>query len=155
LLAGYHDTFAGPRALPGLRFRFHRGFIMGFGHTGCFYEAPNIDPGPRTLLCFRPDGGVAFDADPWRGIEYSLPRMLLANFPSDSLSIGRYSVDPIYVPMGIEFTCTSVAGAIVFFRGFLEGQAMHLDVHDHVTARYTRRHFSHHTVPGFDSFTET
>ncbi|HJZ92315.1 MAG TPA: TIGR02996 domain-containing protein [Gemmataceae bacterium] len=36
LLAACHDAFAGPLAAPHLRFRFDRGFIVGFGHTGVF-----------------------------------------------------------------------------------------------------------------------
>src|SRR5688572_17915635 len=36
LLTRYHDTFAGRLAGPGLRYRFRRGFIVGFGHTGVF-----------------------------------------------------------------------------------------------------------------------
>ena len=36
LLVTHHDKFAGPLAAPHLRFRFHRGFIVGFGHTGLF-----------------------------------------------------------------------------------------------------------------------
>src|SRR5215216_4626617 len=36
LLAAHHDAFAGQLAAPHLRFRFERGFAVGFGHTGLF-----------------------------------------------------------------------------------------------------------------------
>src|SRR5215203_267031 len=57
LLAAHHDALAGPLAAPHLRFRFHRGFISSFGHSGVF--AVN---GPRTwtLLQFFPDGHVLY-----------------------------------------------------------------------------------------------
>src|SRR5215217_5840813 len=44
LLAAQHDAFAGPLAAPHLRFRFDRGFIAGFGHTGLFQKLEVYSP---------------------------------------------------------------------------------------------------------------
>jgi uncharacterized protein (TIGR02996 family) len=41
LLARHHDDFAGRLLAPGFRFRFGRGFITGFGHTGVFVTYPD------------------------------------------------------------------------------------------------------------------
>src|SRR3954466_16322534 len=57
LLAEHHDALAGPLAAPHLRFRFERGFIAGFGHTGLFVRDRR---GPRSgawsYYWFRCDG---------------------------------------------------------------------------------------------------
>jgi uncharacterized protein (TIGR02996 family) len=152
LLAEHHDTFAGPRTRPGIRFRFHRGFVAGFGHTGWFHEVRGRSIVRPRLLCFRPDGRVSSEAT-WYRVEDMVPRLLSAQVPAGDLGTGTYRVEPVDIPMGIEFTCTSAAGSIDF-RGFLEGTELHLDVHDHGTGRLTRQHYYHVHIPGFDSFPE-
>src|SRR5687767_2099915 len=55
LLTAHHDMFAGPLAAPELRFRFHRGFIVGFGHLGVFATQHGT---MAIFLRFFPDGQV-------------------------------------------------------------------------------------------------
>ncbi|MBO0700841.1 MAG: TIGR02996 domain-containing protein, partial [Zavarzinella sp.] len=62
LLAAHHDTLAGPLAAPHLRFRFERGFPIGFGHTGLFERRSRSrsgGPAVISLLQFFPDRTLA------------------------------------------------------------------------------------------------
>ena len=56
LLAAHHDAFAGRLARPGVRYRFHRGFIVGFGHTGVFMCDQPDELEDLLQFLFRKDG---------------------------------------------------------------------------------------------------
>jgi uncharacterized protein (TIGR02996 family) len=57
LLAAHHDAFAGPLAAPHLRFRFERGFIVGFGHTGVFVCGTGYG---NLMFRFYPNGNLIY-----------------------------------------------------------------------------------------------
>jgi uncharacterized protein (TIGR02996 family) len=52
LLAEHYSTFVGSFNLPGIRYSFSRGFISGFGHSGCF---ASVDEDGVSMFRFYPD----------------------------------------------------------------------------------------------------
>jgi uncharacterized protein (TIGR02996 family) len=101
LLAEHHDALAGPLAAPHLRFRFDRGFITGFGHTGLFFRqfiAGDGVPRGRSFLRFHPNGtllALRTAAESRRAISFFYRR------DPPSSAFGTYELCGIDVPAGM------------------------------------------------------
>jgi uncharacterized protein (TIGR02996 family) len=146
LLAAHHDAFAGPLAAPGLRFRFRRGFIVGFGHTGVFYSD---DPGTRSratsLLYFHPDGRAWFETTTNLPEAWAFWTVHGRNRPGGPTA-GCYLLDALVHPARLRLTCNAVEGAIEF-RGTMDGATLDLRVQSRLTGRRFRQRFRHVHVP--------
>jgi uncharacterized protein (TIGR02996 family) len=146
LLAAHHDAFAGPLAASHLRFRFERGFIVGFGHTGVFLEVQRA-VGWYSMLRFFPHGLVtsiiATDLE-------NIPAFLEDSYPNTGST--RYALDSFADPASTR---------LEFGFGRHPKEQGVLDCNSLTLIRRNRRHFdhltnyTHHPVPGFDSFPET
>jgi uncharacterized protein (TIGR02996 family) len=148
LLAAHRDAFAGPLAGPHLRFRFERGFIVGFGHTGLF--APNRETWV-TLFRFFPDGLVL--STQCRSIE-DVP----TSFDRENkyLLRGVYELDATDFPAAIRFECASPASRqSITFSGAFDGESVNPDGHARFSGYPMKRRFVHYNVDSFSSFPET
>ncbi|HKB04124.1 MAG TPA: TIGR02996 domain-containing protein [Gemmataceae bacterium] len=159
LLAIHLDAFAGSLASPGLRFRFRRGFIVAFGHNGAFqHPFQDLVDGCLVsgvaLLRFYPNGtvcSVSLGTDSGRGIAEA--RELLS--PDRPLNTrGTYTLSSFAFPARLVFTLTGVEGDVDYC-GKMEGPSLVLDVHSHINGNRSRRRYTHVSISGFDSFSET
>jgi uncharacterized protein (TIGR02996 family) len=146
LLAAHHDALAGPLAAPHLRFRFERGFIAGFGHTGVFQA---FDPerraagAPSHLLRFWPDGCVISASS----IERLNEPPYWFGRPSEGRFLeGEYSVDVIGLPFRLEGVCRSSTDTLDF-HGVWIGHSLHLHLLNRRLGRYLNRQFEHVHFP--------
>ena len=159
LLAAHHDKFAGPLAAPPLRFRFHRGFVVGFGHIGVFRTTikGSGEVCVFDLLRFYPDGIVTssrtldLQVDPL-GHDLGPDRHRLRRRNADHSA--SYSLDPFDYPAGLQFTFTSANGAVEY-RGVLEGASASLELYNPQVGILVSQRYTHVPLDGFDSFTET
>jgi uncharacterized protein (TIGR02996 family) len=150
LLAEHHDTFAGHMAAPGIRFRFERGFIVGFGHVGVFVDH-NKRSGVMYLLRFFPDGLAVTDAAGERPV-----RELLGDLGRDSDTAGRYTLNPDQRPASISFTTVSPhTGYRIDYRGVFKRTFLHIEMGSPGQKWQQPRRYKLVPVPGFDSFPET
>jgi uncharacterized protein (TIGR02996 family) len=159
LLAAHHDAFAGPHLAPSFRFRFGRGFILGFGHTGVFSTVPGQTIAaeqrhstvPLTqFLRFFPDNTVLTTTS--TGKPKEICRWFRrGNSASES---GRYSLDAFGFPANISFDCMSDKERVEY-RGTLEFDLIVLDTRNRINGERLRQQFSHVPVKGVDSFPET
>src|SRR5262245_38829145 len=152
LLAERHDDFAGALAFPGLQFRFRRGFIVGFGHTGMFVvteERPGLER-LHHLLRFYPDRTV--QGTDSTGKPKQVARWLRRGH-ADS-GYGKYYLEALDYPAGIRFTCSDSRGA-VDYRGALESESLLLDTHSRINGHRSRQRYTLVPVQGYHSFTES
>jgi uncharacterized protein (TIGR02996 family) len=148
LLAEHHDTFAGALAAPGLRFRFHRGFIIGFGHTGMFM----VRRGTMVILLRFFSDGLVISTSALN------PEDVIQSFRRENkyLPHGTYGLCAFELPATMEFKCTSTATEeCISFSGEFEGNRLNPDGHCRVNGYPLLRRFVHHHIDGFDSFPET
>ncbi len=154
LLAKHHDEFAGHLAAPGLRFRFERGFIAGFGHTGVFQA---FDPerraagAPSHLLRFWPDGYVISAPSLERLAE---PPYWFGRPSEGRFMEGEYSVDTTEVPFRLEGACHN-STEIMDFQGVWVGRSLHLHLLTRRMGRQLNREFMHVHFSTLSSFPET
>ena len=159
LLAAHHDAFAGPLLAPGFRFRFSRGFIDGFGHTGVFLTAPGqaaaaeqrYSTVPLTqFLRFFPDNTVLTTTSTGK------PKEICRWFRrgNSASEKGRYSMDAVGFPAAIAFVCMA-DGEPVEYRGTLAFDLLVLDTCNRINGVRLRQQYSHVSVKGVDSFPET
>jgi uncharacterized protein (TIGR02996 family) len=144
----HHDKLAGPLAAPGVRYLFHRGFAFRFGHTGVFLCMGRGDT--NALLRFFPDG-TALSVLTVGGTPDQVTRWFRRDH--DLSSRGTYHLDPLVTPARIRFSTASSEGT-VSYRGEFRGAALDLHVYSRVTSRRNRQEFTHHHLPGFDSFAD-
>ena len=150
LLAAHYATFAHPLVCPGLLVRFHRGFAVGFGHSGFFVRTRFEDGQPiNDLLRFHPHRtvlGVSTYHSPASAAEW-------VGSATPFTTVGTYTLDPFALPTRIWFTCTSSEGSANFVGGltpptltvFRRGKGS-----DRLPMWYV-----HVPIPGFDTFNET
>jgi uncharacterized protein (TIGR02996 family) len=150
LLAEHHDAFVGHLAVPGLRFRFERGFIVAFGHTGVFVDH-NRRSGVMYLLRFFPDGLAVTDACGEAPI-----KDLLADLGRNSKDSGRYTLTPDERPAGISFSTVSPdTGYQIDYRGVFKKAFLHIEMGSPGEKWQRPRRYKLVPVPGFDSLPET
>ena len=154
LLAAHHDALAGPLAAPHLRFRFDRGFIVGFGHVGAFAADPGLhDPYVnrpyRHYLRFFPDRtviGAQTTETPFRVVRWLV-------LGAEGIERGEYQIGAFDLPLTIQFTFPAGPN---HFRGELTGDLFVCQVQYRDQSYLPpRRYYSLHPVKGFDSFPET
>jgi len=160
LLGTYHDIFAGPLAVLGLRFRFHRGFVSTFGHTGVFAQRnpaeqlPNgrvLSPWHR-LLRFHPDGRVQEATT--RG-DYLTEASGLFE-PGGACESGTYVFNTELSPPGLQFSLTLSNAATIDYRGRLKGRSLFLERTVRIEHHPAQRlRFAHRIIPGLDSRPES
>jgi len=144
ILAARHDAFAGPLAAPHLRFRFERGFVVWFGHTGVFFS-DKLDL--NQLLRFFPDGQVVYE-----------PTRHSAESAVTSLCAGQRISRPIRGTYSIELLADSVRVQITFtdgttsrhLGGYLDGTLLRFD-----SGIWAGHGFAHFHFPDLNSFPET
>jgi uncharacterized protein (TIGR02996 family) len=147
LLSAYHDNFAGPLAAPHLRFRFERGFIVGFGHTGVFAARHGT---MMLFVQFFPDGHVIGTTH--RDNSPDLRHLRRGNH---YLPRGTYSLDPFECPATIDFKCGfGTSPEWIAFLGALDFDQINPVGHCHSSGYPLLRPFKLHALPGFDSFPE-
>ena len=154
LLAVHHDAFAGPLAAPHLRFRFHRGFIAGFGHSGVFSARdPQSNSATGTDLRFFPDGHVRY-ADAWvRENEWEGNLRALRNW--DVWPVCRYDLWAVedHAEIAFDFLDAFIPCS---FRGWLWATGLCLERTEFgFDRRPLLQDFVHEPVPDLDSFPET
>jgi uncharacterized protein (TIGR02996 family) len=148
LLAARHDAFAGPLAAPGLRFRFERGFIAGFGHTGLFASANGSE-----FYRFFCDGS-------WQGvsgplsIEDACDSLRRARLERRQYDSSRYRIDTACIPLRIWLGLEATPSASLL-PSPMHGSPPILEIVNRFVAKSPRRRFTHVHLPGFDSFPET
>jgi uncharacterized protein (TIGR02996 family) len=150
LLVAHHDTFVGPLAAPHLRFRFRRGFICGFGHTGLFRQhfQGRLRVPLNDYLSFHPDGQVV------GGRTAVQPCDAIRLFQLGRLPVGTYQLKAFELPVRVVFTLAR-RGQTFRYEATFERTEVRARVHDQtIDIRYEQR-YTHVPVPGFDSFTET
>jgi uncharacterized protein (TIGR02996 family) len=150
LLAAHHDAFAGPLAAPGLRFRFERGFIAGFGHTGLFHQSrAGRSRGPMNdYLSFRPGGQVV------SCVTVAQPNAAVQLFQIGHLPVVPYRLETSEHSIRLRFTL-SWLGREWECDGIMEGRRIRVRVHNRFAANAAEHHYIHVHIPGFDSFSET
>jgi uncharacterized protein (TIGR02996 family) len=159
LLAEYHDAFAGQFLAPGFRFRFNRGFIGGFGHTGVFSTVPGqaiVAEQRHSLvpltqfLRFFPDNTVLTTTSTGK------PKEICGWFRrGNSVSEkGRYALDAFDFPAMVAFVCMADKEPVEY-RGTLAFDLMVLDARNRNSGDQLRQQYSHIPVKGIDSFSET
>jgi uncharacterized protein (TIGR02996 family) len=151
LLAEHHDALAGNLAMDGVRFRFHRGFIVAFGETTILAADDPDRPGGSLLYVFRSTGT-------WHTVSYGT-RIRNARKLTDMIrecgsvafcvfKESNYRIDPLVDPVLIEFSTRSRV-----FRGRFNGSEFVLEhpstKRKRVTLQCTRVDF-----PDFESFLE-
>jgi uncharacterized protein (TIGR02996 family) len=156
LLAESHDTLAGSLAVAGLRYVFHRGFAVGFGHTGLFVNTVSRSPAHHwTHLRFMPNGLLGlFGLDEEPEAAAAWIRELGPRWAFDPYS-ARYFLDPTSDPATVRIFLSKDAtsdSANSDRHGVFSGTSLSLYVAD--SAEPTAQ-FSHYPIPGFDSFSET
>jgi uncharacterized protein (TIGR02996 family) len=148
LQARHHDNFAGPLAASHLRFRFHRGFANGFGHTGVFVTRFGTG---MILFRFFPDGVVIGAAG--HDLEAVIRPLRRDN---EYVARGEYQVAGLEYPVALLFRAGSVAtGEEFVFDGLFGGDWLNPGGYCHANGYSLLRRVSHHHIDGFDSFTET
>jgi hypothetical protein len=153
LLAAHHDAFAGPLAAPHLRFRFERGFIVGFGHRGLFLnDRRGIRSGPLKCYRFFPDLSWQATVGP-RSLEEAVEIMARpreSSFGVDS----RYRLDPECVPAAIWLGFEALPSAYLS-GGTADKPSATLEIVDRSPGRELRERFSHIDLPILHSVPET
>ena len=148
LFAAHHDKFAGPLAAPGLQFRFNRGFIIAFEHTGIFAGSSGR---LKVVLRFFSDGLVI-------GATGRNREDTIRNFDREDryLPYGTYDLTAFESPATIRFTCASAfVGEEIEFSGVIEGGYLNPESHSLVNGRPLRCRLAHYDIPDFDSFSES
>ncbi|HVK11359.1 MAG TPA: TIGR02996 domain-containing protein [Gemmataceae bacterium] len=160
LLYRYHDAFAGRMASPGFRFRFERGFVTAFGHTGVFMRAiPPRRPGASPVVDFRDQlpryhllrfdlrgqvEGAFSRFDPRTSDHEVFP-------PPADTNVGTYVLDALAPVPELQFVLTDSRGTIDY-RGRLEWGVLQVERFIRVNDRNDRlRYFHVHTETGGDS----
>jgi len=152
LLAAHHDAFASPLAAPHMRFRFRRGFIVAFGHTGVFASRLLRDGAAvfGDWLQFHPDGSVFKGSAAQPVTEHDFHRVAIGWLGQARSWAGSYRMTPFSRPARLHADFYLVAATR--FRGEWDGSTMTFDIHGYGTEV---RRYVHYHVPGFDSFPET
>jgi uncharacterized protein (TIGR02996 family) len=147
LLAHYHDAFAGPLAMPGYRFRFQRGIITGFGHTGVFLEVKSRLEW-SSMLRFFPHGLVM------KSFISTAMSKTSECFESSyaHLRNGEYAFDPLGGPAGIRL---SFGIRSYSQQGVLNGNSLAIVHGRRASQAKSLAKYTHVPIPGFASFTET
>ncbi len=153
LLAEHRVAFAGPLAAPGLGFRFERGFVVGFGHTGVFAFAfplsDAISEDYFDILRFYPDGLVLRTTS--SSLPPELPNWLSRRYSAITPS-GKYNLDAISFPARISFTCMA-KDDIADFIGMFQGSCLSLEITEYEWK--LDQEYRHVHIAGFDSFQES
>jgi uncharacterized protein (TIGR02996 family) len=148
LLAEHHDAFAGHLAAPHLRFRFERGFVAGFGHTGIFVAHRG---GGMILLRFFPDRLVIST-----GIRRTNDVPELFDRRNKYLLRGIYDLEASGFPAMMKFECTSAAeNQDISFSGTFDGESLSPGGLTRINGYPLLRQFAHQHHDAFDSFPET
>jgi uncharacterized protein (TIGR02996 family) len=149
LLPGYHYAFASSLGPHGLRFRFHRGFVVGFGHTGVFAASHGTS---IVLLRLFPDG-VVIGTTTRSSLEAVTGHFDRSN---KFLMRGTYELGSFDLPLAISFVCEArSARENLKFQGVLDGPSLLPDAHSRIKGYPLRRRFEHVHIDGVDSFSET
>ena len=163
LLTAHHDTFAGPLAAPHLRFRFHRGFIVAFGHTGLFVrDRPGERSGALSYYRFMWDSTWISAVGPRSAEDMAdMIRERPDVFQMNSV-VSDYRLDSLVYPAPIQVhwkTDDQLSDSTGTFDGttlILEtDRRSDFEQPRQVIERRMRKRFVHHPIPGFDSFPET
>jgi uncharacterized protein (TIGR02996 family) len=157
LLAAHHDMFAGSLAASHLRYRFHRGFIVAFGHTGvfrCIRHSDQIALNHCILFRFWPTGECRLSGFP------SLPghedtttvdwAYRLSQGGRHLPPTGKYTLSPLGNSPDLTVVCSEV-----IYRAVLRGAELVADEQNQLDGSVARRRFTHYPIPAFDSFPET
>jgi uncharacterized protein (TIGR02996 family) len=151
LLATHHDAFAGPLAAPHLRFRFHRGFIVGFGQTGFFVSTARVNRGDWSFFSFKSNGAAAVIGLRSQNAS-TAAEMMRVLAPYDPYNF-RYQLDAVSFPARIRITSWDIPRSAEW-NGHFRGATFSLDNYEGFKGRPARTDFSHVHLDGFDSFPE-
>jgi uncharacterized protein (TIGR02996 family) len=147
LLAAHHDAFAGSLAAPGLRFRFRRGFVIGFGHTGIFGSV-TAGFSSSQMLRFFPNGQLI------KSFMTRTPGRIADYFASSNPYVqqGEYALDPLDEVADMRFRFRDEARWS--YRGQFDGET--LAVLTRVQSRSPMRmEFKHVHIADFNSFQDS
>jgi uncharacterized protein (TIGR02996 family) len=155
----HHDSFAGPVAAPGLRFRFSRGFPVGFGHTGVFVsKSCDGQSGERTHFRFKPNCSVAIVdlMSTATAVVIKLLDSLEARSQQYSFEpyFATYILDAITYPATIRIAAT-LGERWLDYQGTFEGATVHLEQRNSESDGPVRRTYAHISIDGHHSFPET
>jgi uncharacterized protein (TIGR02996 family) len=149
LLAKHHNAFAKPIAASGPRYRFHRGLIVAFSHTGLFVRREIGELADQSwthsALRFSSDGQVVCTMGQlYRDLTWQ-------PWEETPCLRGTYRVDPLaYRPAFIQF-----ALPMLEYRGQMLGPTIRLERRSFGLGPGVQEVFELVQVPGFDSFPET
>lgn len=123
LMTEHHDVFAGPLAAPGLRFRFRRGFVTAFGHTGLFASDDH-----KWIFRFLPDSSVYDHIEQLDEDVHAMerPEHMAAFLKRRTKSHGRYELDGLSPVSAIHFNSFR-NGRPIECRGLLQGATLRLE----------------------------
>jgi uncharacterized protein (TIGR02996 family) len=153
LLDRHHDSFAGRLARPWIRYRFRRGFVVAFGHTGVFArDRRGSLSGAYSHFQFRMDGrwasGVGLEtAEQFADVLRARPDIAYRD------ELGPYVLDPFDDPAAIRFHWPTTIHPSTW-SGTFDGEVFLLNVNNLDTNEHRLKRYVHTPVDGFDSFTD-
>ena len=147
LLAEHHDALVGQLAAPHFRFRFHRGLIVGFGHSGVFQSVQKRLQW-SSMLRFSAHGLVM------RSINTTGLLKTSECFESSAayLQTGKYVLDPFDIPprIRLNFGIRSLVEM-----GVLNGSSLTISRSGRGSHSKQLTKYIHVHINGYDSFSES